>query len=230
MSVEKATAPQETPRVRAADFPAVAVSGNPVEDGRGTVRGGSGLSAVVLAGGRSLRMGRDKAWLDCGGMPLILRQIKLLQQLGPDEIFISAGSSRSDLDLGLTVLSDAFPGQGPLAGLERALEVTDQRLLLALAVDLPRMTASMLRQIVGAAHANAGVVPRINGQLEPLVACYPKRAHRLAADRLEAGQNSARGFASACLAGGLAEILDLPSAASGEFTNWNVPGDVEAPG
>lgn len=183
------------------------------------------FSAVLLAGGRSRRMGRDKARLECGGRTLIERQAALLRALAPAECFLAARAPDAYPDVGLPVLADAFPGQGPLAGIERALAVARQPLVLVLAVDLPRLTASRLRQLLAAGGETTGVVPRVAGRFEPLAAVYPKSAHALAAARLDAGQNRARAFAVACVERGWARPLDLPPEAANEFVNWNTPGD-----
>jgi molybdopterin-guanine dinucleotide biosynthesis protein A len=74
------------------------------------------FSAVILAGGRSSRMQRDKALLPCQGTTLLARQVGVVRELAPVEIFISG---RADADygaLGGQVLADRFTERGPLAG------------------------------------------------------------------------------------------------------------------
>jgi molybdopterin-guanine dinucleotide biosynthesis protein A len=108
------------------------------------------LSAVILAGGESRRMGRDKAWIESDGQPLIALALDKIRQLGVAEVFISG---RADVDysaLKIPVLFDAKPGCGPLGGIEQALQVCATPLLLVLAVDMPHMTVSCL-QTLGAA-------------------------------------------------------------------------------
>ena len=73
------------------------------------------ISAVILAGGKSLRMGRDKAWLAYKRQPLLCHQTETALRLGPAEIFIAGGSNPECARLGWPVLIDNFPGQGPLA-------------------------------------------------------------------------------------------------------------------
>ncbi|MCP5516521.1 MAG: molybdenum cofactor guanylyltransferase [Verrucomicrobiales bacterium] len=185
------------------------------------------FSAVLLAGGQSRRMGRDKAWLEVDGQPLIVRQLALIRELAPDEIFIAARARNDYANLGVPVLADRHPGQGPLAGMERALALARCDRILVLAVDLPCMTTSMLAQVLAAGRSSGGAVPRVDGRLEPLAACYPAAARAIAAERLDAGQNSARGFALACREHGLIRVLDLPSDAASTFANWNLPDDVQ---
>ncbi|MCP5522298.1 MAG: molybdenum cofactor guanylyltransferase [Verrucomicrobiales bacterium] len=188
------------------------------------------FSAVVLAGGRSRRMGRDKARISRGGLPLIVRQLRLLRELAPEEVFISARTEADYADLGTRVLADRFAGQGPVAGVERALCLARGSLVLVLAVDLPEMTVALLEQVLRACRGSTGVVPTVAGELEPLAACYPKAAHPIAVERLDAGQNSARDFALACLRCGLVRTLEMPPEARVWFANWNRPADVDGGG
>ena len=179
------------------------------------------FSAVILAGGQSRRMGRDKAWLPVNGQPLLLRQIDLVRQLTPLEIFISG---REDTDYSLLpcpVLHDRFAGAGPLAGIERALDAASAPLVLVLAVDLPNMSASFLRRLAGSCTDGRGVIPRLNSSMEPLVAFYPKCAKSLAEVQLRNSRYAATAFAERCVQTGLASFYDLPTADAGVFFNWN---------
>lgn len=184
------------------------------------------FSAVILAAGKSERMGRDKAWLKVNGQPLIRRQIELARAVGAVEVFISG---RTDCDysaLGCPVLRDEFPNAGPLAGIERALQAANSPLVLVLAVDLPRLTTPVLRDLLSLCTPQAGAIPRIKEQIEPLAAFYPRAAHRIAASRLVAGKNAVRDFAQHCVGERLAIIADLPTEAAEAFRNWNSPTDI----
>jgi molybdopterin-guanine dinucleotide biosynthesis protein A len=142
------------------------------------------FSAVILAGGKSSRMGRDKAWLDVGGRSLLARQVELAGTLGAREVFVSG---RADVDytaLGYQVLLDRFPGAGPLAGIEAALAAATSPLVLVLAVDMPHMSVDVLRQLVGQCAETTGAIPRVAGEIEPLAAVYPKSALPLVTELL----------------------------------------------
>ena len=132
------------------------------------------FSTVILAGGKSKRMGQDKAWLPVCGKPLITRQIALVRELGAAEIFISgrAGTDYSALDC--PVLTDHFEDVGPLAGIERALKEISTPLLLVLAVDMPRMSAVQVQMLLSNCTENCGAIPRSQNGLEPLAAVYPR--------------------------------------------------------
>jgi len=139
------------------------------------------FSAVILAGGQSSRMGRDKAWIEVDGQLLLARQVKLLRDLGAGEVFISGRAGVDYAAFGGRVLMDRHPGAGPLAGIEAALEVSVLPQLLVLAVDMPHMSADVLRQLVGQCTETTGVIPRVAGAIEPLAAVYPKAALPLVA-------------------------------------------------
>ncbi len=183
------------------------------------------LSAVILAGGESRRMGRDKAWVEVQGRPLIARALATVRDLGPREVFISGRAGADYSRLKCPVLFDLEPGCGPLGGIERALHATSSPLLLVLAVDLPKMTTALLRKLVDRCDRLTGVVPKLRGNLEPLAAVYPKRCHQLARDCLLKGRRAARDFADACLRERAVRTFAVPQAEAICFENWNSPRD-----
>ena len=156
------------------------------------------FSAVILAGGKSTRMGRDKAFLEVGGQTLLSRQIATAHAVGTAEIFISG---RADTDYSAfvpRVLHDEFFEAGPLAGIHVALAAAQNPLLLVLAVDLPNLKPDMLRKILARAGVGRGAIPRVNGNIKPLAAFYPKAVWQLCANSLDGKFNSARDFAAWC--------------------------------
>ena len=188
------------------------------------------FSALILAGGKSSRMGCDKAWLDVDGQPLIERQLALVRELGAAEVFISAQPGTDYSALGCPVLADEFPNAGPLAGIERGLAASHSPLLLVLAVDLPRMKIGFLRKLGAACGAMEGAVPEIGGQLEPLAAFLPKETHALAVQQLQVGRNAVHAFAAVCEARGLLQRYPVIPADLPLLLNWNAPGDFPADG
>lgn len=134
------------------------------------------LSTLLLAGGASRRMGRDKATMEFGGRPLWERQLGLLRGLAAEKIFVSAriepGWAPNDLEL----LLDDFPSRGPLSGISKALAAIGTTHLLVLAVDMPFMTAEELRRLLEQVKEGRGIVPIIGEHAEPLAAIYPSDA------------------------------------------------------
>ena len=132
------------------------------------------ISTVLLAGGESRRMGRDKATLLFGGRPLWQIQFDLLRTLQPEEIFVSARTDPPWRPSDVQFVSDEQPSRGPLSGLSATLARISTDHLLALAIDMPLMTESYLRLICNLVEPGRGVLPMIGNRAEPLVAIYPK--------------------------------------------------------
>src|ERR1700744_1188488 len=121
------------------------------------------VNAFVLAGGKSTRMGRDKALLDSDGRPLLVHALDLLRSLGLEPRICA---SRSDLSGFAPVVADIFPDAGPLGGIEAALSVPDTHLNFFLPVDMPGMPREFLRGMTAGAEGTraAATVPRFGGQ------------------------------------------------------------------
>jgi molybdopterin-guanine dinucleotide biosynthesis protein A len=134
------------------------------------------FSAVLLAGGESRRMGRDKATLEVRGQPLWQRQLQQLRRLRPERVFISARTIPAWLPDDVVLLLDASPSRGPLSGLTRALGAIETTHVIVLAVDMPFMTVGELARLVEQTTEGRGVVPIIGDRAEPLAAIYPTAA------------------------------------------------------
>ena len=137
---------------------------------------GMNISAALLAGGESRRMGRDKATILFRGKPLWQIQLDLLRTLNPKEIFVSARTDPVWRPPDAHFVSDIPPSRGPLSGLAASLDRMCGTHLLALAVDMPMMSEKYLRHLCDKIEPHVGVVPRIHGRAEPLAAIYPREA------------------------------------------------------
>src|SRR5690348_17763401 len=127
-------------------------------------------SALLLAGGKSSRMGRDKAFLELEGEPLWQRQLATLRALSPEQLLI-AGPRREQWT-GLEVIADQIAEAGPLAGIAAALHKCTAPHLVVLAVDLPMVTSDFLRALLELCREEQGAVPTAAGAAEPLAAIY----------------------------------------------------------
>jgi len=184
------------------------------------------LSVVILAGGRSNRMGRDKAWLLLDGQTLLARQIELIRKLEPTEVFVSGRTDTDYKAFGCSVLTDRFPEAGPLAGIEAALHMATATLVLVLAVDMPHMTDIVLQRLLVKCSTGVGVVPRLNHHIEPLAAVYPKAAKPIAVELLNQRLRAVRSFAERCKQSRMVTFLDMNANDHGFFANWNSPADM----
>ena len=186
------------------------------------------FSAVILAGGKSSRMGCDKALMEIGGQTLLARQIQLVSEAGADEVFISGRADADYSAFGCPVLKDKFPDAGPLAGIERALDAATSPLLLVVAVDLVALELKTLQMLAARCAENCGAVPRVEGNIEPLAAFYPKAALPLATFLLNQNSFAVKNFVNRCEQGALVSTVDLPADAAGPFRNCNSPGELES--
>jgi len=135
------------------------------------------ISAVLLAGGESRRMGRDKATVLLRGKPLWQIQIELLRKLEPAEIFVSARTDPSWRPADVQFVADDPPSRGALSGLAASMLKVRTTHLLALAIDMPFMSENYLRYLYDHIEPGTGVVPTIDNSAEPLAAIYPREAN-----------------------------------------------------
>ena len=184
------------------------------------------FTAVILTGGRSQRMGRDKAFIEQQGQSLLARQIELVRKLHPEEVLISGRTGTDYGGFDCPIIHDAFPHRGPLAGIEQALHLARSPLLLVLAVDMPAMMGAILMKLLGECTLNSGVVPRWEDHLEPLAAVYPKTSHRMAHTMLTEGFGAVHQFARLCVEAGLMRFHEISPKDRACFTNWNSPEDI----
>src|SRR6478736_448780 len=114
------------------------------------------ISAVLLAGGESRRMGKDKATVLFRGKPLWEVQLGLLRKLNPSEILLSAKTDPSWRPGDVQFVADDLPSRGPLSGLAASLARIRTTHLLALAIDMPFMSENFLRYVCNQIEARVG--------------------------------------------------------------------------
>jgi len=182
----------------------------------------SRFSATVLAGGRSSRMGTDKAFLRLGNDLLIERQLRCLRESGAAEVLISGRAEADYSRFGATVVRDDFPQSGPLAGVAAALRASSSSLLFVLAVDMPRMTPAMILKILSRCENGAGCVPFDDHGFQPLGAAYPISLQPLAEHMVSVGRFSMQDFVAQAASEGYLKTLHLERADHIYFTNINL--------
>src|SRR4051812_32003651 len=120
------------------------------------------LAAVILAGGRSLRMGRSKATLSLGADVLLAHVVRAVRPLVDDVVIVAAPDQAMPLDADpmVRVVSDRVRDTGPLLAMARGLEAIRGDAAFALACDAPFVRAEVLRALAARlGPADAGVVP-----------------------------------------------------------------------
>jgi molybdopterin-guanine dinucleotide biosynthesis protein A len=119
-------------------------------------------AGFVLAGGRSSRMGEDKALVRLGGQPLVVHALEILRGAG---LTASLAGGSSTLAAFASLIQDFQPGQGPLAGICAALASTSARMAIFLPIDLPLLPVSLIAFLVEHARSTGRpvTVPSVNG-------------------------------------------------------------------
>jgi molybdopterin-guanine dinucleotide biosynthesis protein A len=174
-------------------------------------------AGFVLAGGRSTRMGQDKALLTLGGEPLVKRGVRKLSKVCA-EVAIAGGAE--NLTQFGRVIPDESAGCGPLGGIVAALEQSSFEWNLFLAVDAPFVPVSVLKALLFMAAGSPGVcvMARTEGMMQPLCAVYSREALAVLRQELAAGRWK---VTRAIEAAGPVKVIDFDEASW--FTNLNTP-------
>ena len=178
-------------------------------------------TAVLMAGGRSSRMGSDKALLLLNGHFLWKIQQAKLSEIA-DEVLISARKGMLDSP----VIPDQVPGLGPLGGLESALSVASHERVVVLGVDMPRMTSTYLALLLAEASADCGIVPVLEGYFQGLAAVYPKAILPLLREILGGKDHSMQHLNRLAVEEGLMRERPVSPDEAILFQNWNTPEDL----
>lgn len=161
-----------------------------IEDGRWMLE--EPATAIVLAGGRSRRMGADKRFLPLVEGTLLERVVAALQPL-VGEVVIGANDPELGRTLGLRTVPDRVPGEGPLMALSSSLAATTSDRNLLVACDLPDIPPALVRALLDAALSAEAVIPvDAQGLPEPLLAVYRRRLLPDAERLLASGERSLR--------------------------------------
>jgi molybdenum cofactor guanylyltransferase len=150
-------------------------------------------AGFVLAGGKSTRMGEDKAFLRFENETLIARALRVMRGVCPQVAVIGDPLKFSEFGSPnySPVLADIFPNCGPLAGIHTALKHSIADLNLMLAVDMPFVTAELMAFLLASAEVNATAVvtvPRTARGLQPLCAIYRHDFTAVAEKALQGGK------------------------------------------
>jgi molybdopterin-guanine dinucleotide biosynthesis protein A len=144
------------------------------------------MSAFILAGGRSSRMGSDKALLPFRGENLLEVALGKARRVSPMPIIVGDRGLYSAFG---EVIEDRFPGGGPLGGIHAALCATKTELNLVLSVDMPLMTGDFLNWLaqLAARGEESAFVPEAQGKRQPLCAVYRRVAKSVIEQALRMG-------------------------------------------
>lgn len=203
----------------------------------------TGVVAALLAGGRSRRMGRDKAFILHEGVALWQRQLTSLLEAGFVRLLMSCRREQGLTEaverwgeaagVGVQMVFDPPEGEanagGPLAAVVRCLERAELPLLV-LAVDMPLVTADFLRGLLAAgASYDGGVVVSRQGQVEPLISIWhPHSLGPLKAALAKPRYPSLKRLLEEEVACNRALRWEVPTELGACLENWNEPSDIRA--
>ncbi len=188
------------------------------------------LGCIVLAGGKSSRLGQDKASVELEGRTLLQRSVANLEFLGSDIVIVAAPGQvlpRLESACRLITLRDIVPGQGPLIGLYTGLRHAENQYCFVVACDMPFVQRPLVEYMADAAAGYDVVMPRRARGLEPLHAIYGRSCIGSIESSIGAGVHKIDGFIEKVSVKYLeaSEIENLdPQGLS--FFNINTPADL----
>ena len=171
----------------------------------------------MLTGGRSSRMGCDKALLPFGGGTLVESVARAVGAAAGSAVLV--GNPQLYRHLGYPAIPDLYPGAGPLGAILTALDHTSADWNLVAACDMPELSGDFLRRLVDAAEGDAVVPMGPSGRLEPLCAVYHRRSRPVLERALGRGRRSVR----AALKDLRVTLVSVPELTP--FQNVNTPED-----
>ena len=190
------------------------------------------ITGIVIAGGKGTRLGgRDKAFLEVDGEPIIVRTLRLFRTLFTQTIIVTLRPERF-AGLGAEITVDRFRGGGPLAGIHAGLLAAREAYAFVTACDMPLLDADVIRFLLGRIPREAGqspdaIGPWWDGDVEPLHAVYAVRSVRSMERCLEQNEHSIREFLRRVRVDYVAEeVLARFAGAARSFTNINTPGEL----
>ncbi|MNX22671.1 putative molybdenum cofactor guanylyltransferase [compost metagenome] len=179
------------------------------------------FTGIILAGGKSQRMGTDKGLLPFKGKPFISHVYEALKSVIGDNIVVV--SSNADYDaLGYTRIEDLIADKGPVGGLYTALKQSKTKFNLVLSVDVPLVSTDLLQWLVDK-HEDSFMVTQVQVQekASPLVGVYDRSMRILLGEHLAGNQLKLRGV--------IAEVnhqtLKVPEKWSAQLQNINTEED-----
>lgn len=176
-------------------------------------------SGIILAGGKSSRMGQDKALLEIDGKPMIGYVSELLREFC-DEIIVSS-SNEEHAPYGDFMVEDQIKDAGPLAGIQAGLTAAKNEQCFVLSCDTPFVTKEVLERLRENSEDTLIAVSSSNHRLQPLIAIYSKKALSIIASYLENDERSLLPLQKICNA----KVVYFGTNESKAFENLNTPSE-----
>lgn len=182
------------------------------------------VTGIVLAGGRSSRMGEDKSLMKLNGKALVEYSIDALRPLC-NKVIISSGNPAYDFT-GCEVWPDELPEQAPIIGIYSCLKRSETELNIILSCDIPLMSTSMIGFLLAKSAAYDITVPvHENGQIEPLCGIYKKSSLSILKEFIDRGNYRLK----ECIRSASHQFIpvdsQIPCNSPNLFLNINTPSD-----
>jgi molybdopterin-guanine dinucleotide biosynthesis protein A len=181
------------------------------------------ITIIILAGGKSSRMGVDKGLMLLNGKPMVQYVLDAAKQLTPHILLVANNPEYQQF--GYPVFADIWPETGPMGGIFTGLTHSQTDKNLVLACDTPYLQASVLRILLGHCEKLSITVATLNGQLEPLFAVYDKKCLPLIAKCLQNKVFKLQNLIDSC--GDMVKKVEMSELVPSEtFRNLNTPEDL----
>ena len=146
------------------------------------------ISSILLAGGKSSRMGKDKARLKLDGRLMVLQGVARKLLTISDEVIVATDGRRyKNLNVRVKWVDDVYPGAGSLVGLYSGLKEASSDYALVVACDMPFLNLELLRYMIALPRDYDILAPRLGDKIEPLHAIYSRNCLPAIVRLLEAG-------------------------------------------
>lgn len=188
------------------------------------------LTGVILAGGKSRRMGQNKALMNLGGRSLVARVAEVLRTVFEARLMVT-NSPEVYADLGLPMVEDVYPDKGSLGGIYSAVHHAATPYCFVVACDMPFLNTAVMQYLMAQIGNYDVVIPDVQGDMQPLHAIYSKACLEPMRRHLEGNRLKIVGFLPEVRVRTVttAELQPLdPDLRS--FQNLNTPEEFQAAG
>lgn len=132
------------------------------------------MTGIILAGGKSSRMGTDKGLLMLNGKPMIQHVIDRIEELGLPILIVANNSEYAQF--GYPVIEDLVKEKGPVGGIYTGLMTSNTESNLIISCDTPNISLELLNQLIDASKDHVVTIAKHKGQLHPLIGVYKRSA------------------------------------------------------
>lgn len=186
------------------------------------------ISGIILAGGKSTRMGKNKAFMTFDGDTFISRTATMMSSLF-ERVLLVTNTPSDYSSLGLEMCCDIYSYGGPLAGIHAGLTNSNTDKNFVISCDIPLVTSCIIQFICNYESTNSIVLPRADGFVQHLCGCYSKQISHTISELLESKKDDTK----KCSIHDLLNIVqpeiidsaDIPGYEEGTFLNLNSPDD-----